>query len=165
MKIQIVPLSQEVYEENRDLMNQEIARSHYLARNKPISLEEALDFSKYLEYTPDSVYLVAIHNKRIIGNIYAVPRAEGLLSHIGQVGYLVHQDFQKQRIGTQLMEELLQKCRDTDLEILMAEVVSDNTGSISLLEKFSFQKIGTICKGVKLNTKSYFDLLLFQRFI
>lgn len=61
------------------------------------------------------------------------------------------------------MKEIIEKSKNTDLEILVAEVLQNNIPSIALLKKFSFLQQGIIPDGVKINKNTYTDLLIYIR--
>ncbi|WP_457559720.1 N-acetyltransferase family protein [Candidatus Harpocratesius sp.] len=161
--IQIIALSLADFTANLDFMNAEIQRSFWLARTTPISHEEMKSFFKFISDTPEAIFLVAKYHSQIIGNIYVIPRNEELLHHIGLLSYQVHPDFQKKGVGSFLMKKIIEKSKNTDLEILIAEVLQSNYTSIALLKKFSFLQQGVIPDGVKINNSTYFDLLIFTR--
>ncbi len=163
--IQIVPITRPYYQKNLDFMNAEIERTYFLARSNPISKEESKNFFEFLEYSQNTIYLIALQHGKIVGNIFSMPRTEDLLTHNAQIGYQVDYHFHNRGIGTKMMGELIRRCKKSKIESLIAEVVQENAASISLLRKFQFEHIGKIIKGVKLSDTEYQDLLMFQRIL
>ncbi|MHA1617932.1 MAG: GNAT family N-acetyltransferase [Promethearchaeota archaeon] len=164
--IQIMPITPPFYQKNLDFMNKEIKRTYFLARSRPISREESQNFMDFLESAPDNtIYLIALHREKIIGNIYMIPRSEDLLTHIAQIGFQVDFHFHNRGIGTQMMRELIRRCNKSEIEGLTAEVVQKNTACIALLSKFNFENVGKISKGVKIPYNEYQDLLIFHRIL
>jgi len=64
-------------------------------------------------------------------------------SHVGYVGITVHDDYQGQRIGTALMEVVLDLADNwLNLRRLELEVMVDNDAALSLYRKFGFEVEG-----------------------
>jgi L-amino acid N-acyltransferase YncA len=162
MEIRIVPFTRQFLRANLKFMNAEIRRGYFMARSQPITYEEAANFLEYLEYTDNTRYLLALHGDHIVGNIYAIPRAEDLLAHTAQIGYQVDFHHFRQGIGSKLMDQLLSELDPSPIEILTAEVVHDNQASVGLLKKYQFQRVGAISFGVKVGKGNYRDLAIFQ---
>jgi RimJ/RimL family protein N-acetyltransferase len=162
--LEIKPISPEYYDENLELLNTTIKESHFLARDKDVSYEEGQAFiDTYLDH-PNTIYLIALHNGKLIGHMFCIPRFEDLLLHTVIVGYLVHSDYRKQDIGSILMERLLNDVKKNgDIKILTAEVASDNVASQKLLMKYDFKEFGRLKNGLMIKSNEYVDLISFSK--
>jgi phosphinothricin acetyltransferase len=76
----------------------------------------------------------------------------------------VHHDFQRRRIGSRLLAELIDLARGMGLRSILANISADQTPSIGLHEKFGFQKVAHLREvGQKFNRcfdAVYMQLLL-----
>ena len=140
--------------------------SHFLARSREIQNEEAEGFVNTYMNNPNLVYLVALHEGKLIGHIFAIPRIEDLIRHTANVGYLVDSRYRRKGICSMLMEELISEAKEKNgIEILFAEVCEDNKPSLSILTKFSFTEIGRLQKGMKKENGEYLDMIYFSRLV
>lgn len=68
-------------------------------------------------------------------------------SHVGQLGMFVHDDYQNQGIGSQLMAAIIDLAENwLNLLRLELQVNTDNASAIHLYEKFGFEKEGILRK-------------------
>lgn len=68
-------------------------------------------------------------------------------AHVGSIGILVHDDYQNQGIGSQLMVAIIDLAENwLNLKRLELIVNTDNSSAIHLYEKFGFEKEGTLKK-------------------
>ncbi|MHA1268312.1 MAG: GNAT family N-acetyltransferase [Candidatus Helarchaeota archaeon] len=162
-KLEITPLTKDDIFENLELLNQIIKENHFLASRREISEVDALDFYNYWVKSDLGIYLVAKYEKKIIGHISNRPREEDRLSHIGYVGYLVHPDFRKLGIGTNMLQKVIEYSLKKGFEILVCEVSHDNNASLALLRKFQFQEFGRLKNGLKVNDGNYRDIILLSK--
>ncbi|MCP8970079.1 GNAT family N-acetyltransferase [Ectobacillus ponti] len=73
----------------------------------------------------------------------------------------VHKDYRKQRIATQLMQELIQIANEREYATLVAGIDAANEGSIKMHERMGFAYSGTIKKaGFKFGR--WLDLAFYQ---
>ena len=73
----------------------------------------------------------------------------------------VHHDFHRQRIGSQLLQALIEEARHLGLRSLLANISADQTPSVRLHEKFGFQKVAHLRDvGQKFNQR--FDAIYLQ---
>ncbi len=162
--IQIKPLTPKYYESNRELFNTEITKSHFLARSRAISNDEAEGFITAYMGNPNVIYLVALYEDILIGHIFAIPHVENLLEHTANIGYLVTPRYRRKGICSMLMEKLISEAKQkTGIEILCAEVCADNKLSLSVLKKFGFTETGRLKKGLKKENGEYLDMIYFSR--
>jgi len=108
------------------------------------SQELWLTRQRVLDPPPGLLRLVAESDRRVIGVISLMPRAEACRIHIGRIGMMVHRDYWGHGIGSRLMGEIL-RLADEELGLKRVElqVHTDNPAGIRLYEKFGFVVEGT----------------------
>ncbi|MDZ7715556.1 MAG: N-acetyltransferase family protein [Balneolaceae bacterium] len=72
----------------------------------------------------------------------------GALSEVAEVSYYVDYNHHDSGIASQLMESAISFCDNTPLRILVAILISGNSASIELLQKFGFEEWGRIPEGI-----------------
>ena len=164
-ELKIKPITKKYYEENLTLLNSVIRESHFLARKIEISYEESKQFLDTYFNHPNSIYLIALYKRKLIGHISSLPRFEDLLSHIVNIGYIVHSDYRKKGVAARLMENLITeaKKKEKTIRILIAEVASDNIASINLLKKYDFKEFGRLINGFMKKEDEFVDFLHFSK--
>ena len=66
-------------------------------------------------------------------------------AHVASIGSLaVHSNYQKQGVGTRLLETVISRLENKQIRRVELIVESDNPGAIALYEKFGFQVEGTL---------------------
>ena len=104
-----------------------------------------------LENPPLSIHrLVAIieqnQKSKVVGLISLQPLSDRR-SHVGQLGMFVHDNYQNQGIGSQLMAAIIDLAENwLNLKRLELQVNTDNVSAIHLYEKFGFEKEGILRK-------------------
>jgi putative acetyltransferase len=92
--------------------------------------------------------LVAVLNppEKVVGMI-SVHAFQGRRSHVGSLGIFVHDDYQNQGIGSQLMQAVIDLAFNwLNLKRLELTVYTDNKNAIHLYEKYGFEIEGTMQK-------------------
>jgi putative acetyltransferase len=90
--------------------------------------------------------LVAVlkENGKVVGNI-SLAQGRRRRSHVGQLGMMVHDDYQGRGIGTKLMAAVIELAdRWLNCTRLELEVYTDNEPAIRLYQKFGFVIEGTL---------------------
>lgn len=97
--------------------------------------------------------LVATVEQRVVGYLSLERNHKDRRSHSGHLAMAVHEDFQGQRVGSQLMASAID-IADNWLALLRINltVYTDNERAIALYKKFGFQLEGTqvasaLCEG------------------
>ncbi|MFX0187185.1 MAG: GNAT family N-acetyltransferase [Candidatus Hodarchaeota archaeon] len=164
--LEIQPLTTKYYDENLDLLNSVIRESHFLAQKNEISNEESRQFiDTYFEH-PNTIYLIALYKQKLIGHISSIPRSEGRLSHIVNIGYIVHSNFRKKGVASRLMENLIIEAKEkSTIKIMVAEVAADNIASINLLKKYDFNEFGCLFNGLMKKEEEFVDFLYFSKYL
>lgn len=98
----------------------------------PTILEQEINYE-------NSKYIIAKSNQQILG--FAGIRITFDQADIMNI--VVHKNFRNQKIGTLLLENLIQTCKDLNLTNIILEVNEKNSNAISLYEKFNFKQIST----------------------
>ena len=104
-----------------------------------------------LENPPLNIHrIVAIieqnQKSKVVGLISLQPLSDRR-SHVGQLGMFVHDDYQNQGIGSQLMAAIIDLAENwLNLKRLELQVNTDNASAIHLYEKFGFEKEGILRK-------------------
>ncbi|MHA1804648.1 MAG: GNAT family N-acetyltransferase [Promethearchaeota archaeon] len=164
--LKIIPITEKYYEENLNLLNSVIIESDFLARNTLLTFQDTMNFFKTILPLPGMLYLIALYHDTLIGHVSCIPRSEEKLSHVANIGYIVHANYRKKGVGSCLMEELIKRVKEKNvIKILMAEVAIENVASIKLLEKFQFKKSGQIVKGMLKKPGAFLDILLYAKYL
>ncbi len=148
------------------IYNYYVAHSTCVWTTRPCS-----DFERkawYKEHRQSMPVLVAEQNGRVVGwaalgSFRDAYTAAGVLED----SLYVHHDFQRQGVGSLLLQALIDSARRSGLRSILANISADQTPSIRLHEKFGFQKVAHLRDvGQKFNRRFdgvYFQLLLAAR--
>jgi L-phenylalanine/L-methionine N-acetyltransferase len=101
---------------------------------------------RFLAELPEGSYvLVAVAEGEVVGNLdLRVHPDRPRRRHVGEIGVAVHDDWQRQGIGTALMEAALDLADNwLDSERIELNVYADNAAGRALDEKFGFEIEGT----------------------
>jgi L-phenylalanine/L-methionine N-acetyltransferase len=96
---------------------------------------------------PDRHTLVAVlkENGKVVGNIGLHPTKRERRAHVGQIGMMVHDDYQGQGIGSKLLATAIELGeRWLNYRRIELEVYTDNEPAIRLYQKFGFVIEGTM---------------------
>lgn len=133
----------------------EVAKISILSFSSPWSTESYIQEIK----NPVALYLVAVINNNIVGFIGTWNVLDE--SHITNVA--VHPDFRKQKIGSLLLENLINTCeKQHNTSSFDLEVRANNIPAQKLYSKFGFKNNG-IRKGYYTDNKE--DAILMCRYI
>ena len=124
-------------------------------------LEKAYDaFKEAMGKLPETEdeFLVARLDGRTVGfvGIHRLRGEIGEMRHVGEVGIIVHPDFQRRGIGTKLLQACLSLAGRRGFKRLEADTLANNKAMRRLLEKFDFKLEGVRTKRFKRN-KEYLD--------
>jgi phosphinothricin acetyltransferase len=142
------------------IYNYYVAHSTCVWTTQPCS--EAERVAWYQEHGPSMPVLVAEHSGRVVGwsalgSFRAAYTAAGTLED----SIYVHHDFHRQRIGSQLLQALVEAARHLGLRSILANISADQTPSVRLHERFGFQKVAHLHQvGTKNNQR--FDAIYLQ---
>jgi len=97
---------------------------------------QSLEYPMYV-YESDNI---------VVGYLYFTgyrPGRRAMRSTV-EISYYIHNDYQRQGIGTKLMEFAIKKSKELNFENLIAILLEWNRPSIKLLEKFGFKEWGCL---------------------
>jgi phosphinothricin acetyltransferase len=122
------------------IYNYYVARSTCVWATQPCS--EAERKAWYRDRSPSMPVLVSEHDERVVGwgalgSFRAAYTAAGTLED----SIYVHHDFHRRRIGSHLLQALIEEARHLGLRSLLANISADQTPSVRLHEKFGFQRV------------------------
>lgn len=92
---------------------------------------ESLDYSRVLP-------LLALFKDRVVGQATLHFR-HGPERHIGEVRIFLAKDFRQRGLGTRMLNTLIDLARRKDLDLLLAEVVADQSRVIKAFQKLGFE--------------------------
>ncbi len=108
-------------------------------------------FSYFYETNPDG-FIVANSNHKIIGFLIGV-KITNQKTKILMISVLPQ--YQKQKIGTKLLEEFIKRTQEEKINIIELEVRTDNYKAIKFYEKNGFRKIMKIKEFYQDNKDAY----------
>ena len=128
-----------------DIYNQAVLHGFQTADTETISLEERTEWFKNHDLENYPVFVVVI-DEVVVGwlSLSAYRHGRKALSTLAEISYYVHNNFQGQGIGSELMRFALKVAPEYGFENLVAILLGANAGSIKLLEKFNFKPWGVL---------------------
>lgn len=128
-----------------DIYNQAVDSRNSTADLDYISLDERKIW--FENHNPHS-YPVFVYekDKKIVGWLSISPYRRGrrALADTAEMSYYIHNDYQRQGIGSELVKFCLENIRLFGIKHLICILLGTNIGSIRLLEKFNFEKWGEL---------------------
>lgn len=104
------------------------------------------------------IYIVAILDGKIVGNLNFIASQRKRLMHRGELGIAVLKDYWNIGIGNSLMDYFFKWVQSTDkIKKVELQVREDNLSAINLYLKWGFKFEGKISKGIMINGR-YYDL-------
>ncbi|HET6245676.1 MAG: GNAT family N-acetyltransferase [Bacteroidetes bacterium] len=106
----------------------------------------------------NSLFLIAIYGKQIIGNIDLKGNQRRALKHTAAIGMGMLKEWRNTGLGTALMDCSINWAKQNSLlELLWLQVYGNNSAGISLYKKAGFKENGVQEKFFKNQKNSYFD--------
>ncbi len=131
---------------------------NYYIENTTITFEtEKIDTSemenRIEKKVLDNPWIVYEENNRILGYAYVGRfNSKEAYNKTREVTIYVDKDEVGKAIGSKLMEELIEKCKEYKFHLLISMITVPNIKSEALHERFNFKKVGVINEaGFKLN--------------
>ena len=127
-----------------DIYNQAIKKGKCTADTELVSVESKKEWLKEHSLGRFPIFVCANDSKEIIGwcSLSEYRKGRKALSKTAEISYYIHNDYQGQGIGSQLMKFALQEAPKYGIKNLFAILLDVNDGSIRLLGKFGFKKWG-----------------------
>jgi len=126
-----------------EIYNQAISASQKTADLTPFATD---DRKQWFEgHTPDKhPIIVAEEKESIVGylTLSAYRSGRNALRHTAEVSFFIHFEYHRQGIASSLLNYAIEICPTLKIKTLFAILLDSNQGSISLLEKFGFEKWG-----------------------
>lgn len=111
--------------------------------------------------SPHSIYLVAEHEGQIIGHAFLESHTLQTLRHIADLNIAVHLGWQRKGIGRKLIEQLIERAKNTAvIEKIELNVRCSNEPAISLYKKLGFQEEGRLKNRLKVKDGYIDDLIM-----
>ncbi len=147
-----------------EAINQVAAEKRYLTMEHfEATVEQEQAYIANLAYNGD-LFLVALHENKIIGTLTAL-RAKGTYrSHVAEFGLSLLAQYRDSGIGSKLITILLRWCKAAGIEKLNLEVFHDNSRAIALYQKMGFRTEGIRKRQIKIDNR-YIDLIQMTLFI
>ena len=138
------------------IYNQAVEVKHQTADTEPVSIKNRQKW--FLEHDTEN-YPVFVFEKqnKIIGwcSLSAYRQGRESLKQVAEVSYYIHQNNQKQGVGSKMLEYALQSAFEYKFETIIAILLEQNEVSIKLLKKFGFKKWGTLPKSANIDGAKY----------
>lgn len=128
-----------------EIYNQAIVTLHCTADMDVFSVDERISWFKEHQLLEYPIYIYEIDN-RVVGYLYFTAYRPGrrAMRYTAELSYYIHTDYQKQGIGTKLMEFAIEKSKELNFKNLIAILLERNIPSIKLLERFGFKQWGCL---------------------
>lgn len=89
--------------------------------------------------------IVALKENKVVGfgaiNSWSIKKG---YDNCGEVSFYIHQQYRGKGIGTALLENLVNRASQTNLQTIISRITSDNIASIIIHEKLHFEKVGLL---------------------
>jgi phosphinothricin acetyltransferase len=128
-----------------EIYNQAILSQNVTGDTIPFSVEARLDWFNQHDANQYPIYVCEDESRKILGYLSLSPyRDRRALARTAEVSYYVDYGQHGKGIGSALMQHALEDCPRIGKKMLLAIVLEWNAPSIKLLEKFGFEKWGTL---------------------
>lgn len=127
------------------IYNQAILRQTCTADTVTFTVEERQSFFDAHQNSDYPLYVCEIDNV-VAGYVYLTAYRPGRKAMIGtaEVSYYLHNDYQGRGIGSRLLAFAIDEAKRLGYKTLVAILLSFNSASIGLLEKYNFEEWGRL---------------------
>ncbi len=123
-----------------------------------MTIEQEREWLKNFDTIDTTIYLVATHSGKIVGNLGIVGNNIQKLIHTTSLGISIYNEWQNIGLGRQLIQHAICWAKEkTQLEIIWLDVFSLNTNACALYQKLGFIEEGRQKNFVKLSGNRYCD--------
>jgi len=126
-----------------EIYNQAVLTKKSTADLTQVKITDRIDW--FYEHSPGKypIYIAEV-DEIVTGWISLSPYRKGreALRHTAEVSYFIDNRYQRQGIGTSLIDFIIMECKKIDIKNIFAIVLENNKASIKLLKKFNFNKWG-----------------------
>lgn len=142
-KTRIRPAGNEDYAAIVAIYNQAVATGVQTADENAVSLEDKLPWLQKHDGKPYAIYVACV-DSTVIGYVALSPYRFGraAFKQTAEISYYLDTEHQGKGIGSLLIDHALRQCGSLGLKSLVAILLSCNSPSIALLEKFGFESWG-----------------------
>jgi len=124
------------------------------------SVEAEAEFIENALKRKNALFLVAVANGKIIGNLNFSGGPRERTAHTGEFGVSVLKDYWGMGIGEELIRYLINWCRGSGIRKINLRVRQDNLKSISLYKKLGFSEEGILKRDFYINGEFHDSLLM-----
>jgi len=126
-----------------------VPREDRLFLRDDVSRRDVIDaWARELDY--DKVLpLLAEAGEKIVGDATLHRRPGGWTSHVGKIRIVIDKDYRGKGLGTALLEELIAVAKKVGLELLVAEVMANQTAALATFKSLGFEKEAVLYNHVK----------------
>jgi phosphinothricin acetyltransferase len=143
------------------IYNEAIKNSNATFDTETKTLQE--QYQWYDDHGSKNPIIVAENNREIIGWAALSKWSDRCAySDTAEISLYVKEKFQKEGIGTQLLEHILNKGKLTGIHTIIARITEGNDESIKLHERYGFEHIGRM-KEVGIKFGKRLDVYLLQK--
>ena len=127
------------------ILNQAIASGRQTAFTDPVHVKDREEWLTHHEQTGYPVFVAAESGPdQVMGYLSLSPWRAGrdALKHTAEISYYVHEGYRRRGVAAALMTHAIKECAELEIDRLLAILLDINDPSISLLEKFGFERWG-----------------------
>jgi len=161
MELRLEPISPGDRDAVVDLFNYYIENSFAAFPEQPVP---CAFFDRLLQSTAGRPTVVAKEpNGRLLGFGLLRPYSPFATSaHVAEITYFVAPDCIRRRIGSRMLDRLLDRAKDQGISTILAPISSLNDNSIAFHRKHGFEEVGRF-RGVCIKNGTPFDVVWMQK--
>lgn len=125
-----------------------------------LTLEQEKSFIESSLKSMDQLFLVALFEDQIIGNLHFGSGSRPRIGHVGEFGVSVLRDFWNNGIASVLMHHLIMWSERHDIRKINLKVREDNLSAITLYKKLGFKEEGFLERDFLVEGKFYGSLMM-----
>jgi len=126
-----------------------VSREDRLFLRDDVSMRDVIDaWVRELDYEK-VLPLVAEVGGNIVGDATLHRRKFGWTSHVGKVRLVVDKDYRGKGLGTTMIEALIDIAKKAGLQLLVAEIMGNQTAAIAAFRRLGFEKEAVFYNHVK----------------
>jgi ribosomal protein S18 acetylase RimI-like enzyme len=137
-----------------------VPRADRLFLRDDVSRRDVIDaWAREIDY--DKVLpLLAEVGEKIVGDATLHRRPGGWTSHVGKVRIVTDENYRGIGLGTVLLEEVIAVAKKAGLELLVAEVMANQTAALAAFRRLGFEKEALFSNHVKDQAGKSHDLVV-----
>jgi phosphinothricin acetyltransferase len=126
-----------------DIYNQAITAKFCTADTEIMHTEDRIEWFNSHEPDKYPIYVYIKDNQKIgWSSLSAYRPGRSALRFTVEMSDYIHKDFQRQGIGSELVEYTIKKCRELNYKSVFGIILEKNISSIKLMQKFGFELWG-----------------------